>query len=96
MNKKKKIDKLLLEQPLQSEKKFIASKIRVTVGLLTLVTIFVLTVYYWNSLAWYVKLISGFIVLSLSPSIEDFKFMTMSYASYKEEWNKFNESKNKS
>ncbi len=96
MNKKKKIDKLLLEQPLQPEKKFTTSKIRIGVGLLTLVTTFLLTIYYWNSLAWYVKLISGFIVLSLSPSVEDFKFLTMSYASYKEEWNKFHESKNKS
>jgi len=91
MDKKKKIDKVFLEQPFRSKKKFIAGKISVAVALLTLVTTFALTIFYWNSLAWYVQLIAGFIVLSLSPSAGDFKFLIMSYDTYKDEWQKHND-----
>lgn len=96
MNEKTKTEKYLLEQPFLSEKKFKAVKVRTIVGLLVLVTTFVLSIYYWRSLAWYIQIILGFIILSLSPGIQDFKFFKVPYAVYKEEWSKFHESKNKS
>jgi len=95
MNEKKKIDKVFLEQPFRSKKKFIAGKISVTVFLLIATVTVVLTTYYWQSIAWYVKIILSFFVFGLAPDIEDIKFLKMPYDVYKEEWEEFHEKKNK-
>ncbi len=68
-------------------------KISAIVGLLIIIITFTLTFYYWQSIAWYVKVVLAFMVFSLSPDIEDLKFIRLSYVAYKEEWEKFNNKK---
>lgn len=85
---------VLLTQPLLTKRRFMVGKISAIIGLLIIIITFTLTFYYWQSITWYVKVSLAFIVFSLSPGIEDLKFLALSYAKYKEEWEKYNERKN--
>lgn len=83
----------LLAQPLRTKKQYTVGKIIVFFTGVLCIAIFLLTLLYWNSLVWYYKVALAFLILFMSPDIDDIKFVVKSYDSYYEKWIKHNSSK---
>jgi len=93
MNKLLNNKDILLSQPLRTKKQYALGKITVFITGVSCITIFILTLFYWNLLAWYFKVALAFFVFLLSPDIEDIKFIIKSYDSYYREWKQHNSDK---
>jgi len=93
MKKILKNNDVLLSQPLRSKKQYFVGKVIVFINIMLCLLIFILAIYYWKSLAWYFKVLLAFILLLLSPDIEDIKFIMKNYDSYSIEWKNNNHEK---
>lgn len=86
MNKIIRKKDFLLAQPLRTRKQYTLGKIAVLITGISCITIIILTIYYWDLLAWYFKLTLAFFVFLLSPDIESIKFIMKDYDIYREGW----------
>jgi len=93
MNKLLRDKDILLSQQLFTKKKYYISNVIAFVIILLYLLIFILAIYYWNSLNWYFKGALVFILFLLTPDIRDMKHITRSYDSYYKEWKDHNDDK---